>query len=60
MTDNIYIIEYEVCEKWAYVAMFNTKVISTEDARRLIEEGCAESDSRIVVMTKAQYENLIK
>lgn len=43
-----------------YVAMFNSKVISDAEAVALVDSGMAEYDDRIVIMYKAQYDNLVR
>ena len=43
-----------------YVAMFNSKVISDAEAEKLIKSDMAEYDNRVVIMYKAQYDNLVR
>lgn len=63
MKDNIFIIEYDISigfYNMEMVAMYNENVITEEEVVKLIDDGMVDTDNRVVVMNRKQYDNLVK
>lgn len=63
MKENIFIIEYDISvgpHSMDMVAMYNEKVITEEEVIKLINDGIVDTDNRVVVMNRKQYDNLVK
>lgn len=63
MKENIFIIEYDISigsHSMEMVAMYNKNVITEEEVVKLIEDGMVDTDNRVVVMNRKQYDNLVK
>ena len=63
MKENIFIVEYDIGigpYSTDMVAMYNEKVITEEEVVKLIQNGMVDTDNRVVVMNRTQYDNLVK
>lgn len=63
MKDTIFIIEYDLSigpHSMEMVAMYNENVITEEEVVKLIDDGMVDTDNRVVVMNRKQYDNLVR
>ena len=63
MMNNILIIEYVKdtgSKDVKMVAMFNKRIITETEVKKLIFSGDIDIDDRVINMRKEQYQNLIK
>lgn len=63
MTENIMAIEYEVTingKDYVRYAVYNKLVITAEEVEKLLRNGMADYDDRVVIMSEKQFSNLRK
>ena len=63
MLENIMAIEYEVtiCDRdYVRYAVYNKLVITAEEVEKLLRNGTADYDDRVVIMSEKQFNNLRK